>query len=159
MEWTGQRQRWQKLGTFYLSDLLLLFQRAECCVVGCTYVKQMCWIWARLTKTVQFNWKKCYWIQYSWYWNVIFLLTLDRFFLKLHDVSTSHLEALVTSSSHERKHHVTKASRWEVETSWSFKKKRSKVSKKITFQYLYNSSLKLWKKWSLLPATVRYEFI
>ena len=42
------------------------------------------------------NWKKCYWIQYSWYWNVIFFTYFGSFFLKLHDVSTSHLESLVT---------------------------------------------------------------
>ena len=37
------------------------------------------------------------------------------------------------SSSRERKHHVTKASRWEVEMSWSFKKNDPKWVKKSHF--------------------------
>ena len=45
--------------------------------------------------TCESYWKKCYWIQYSWYWNVNFSIT-GSCFLKLHNVSTSQLEALVT---------------------------------------------------------------
>ena len=133
--------------------------------------------WTRVTFEAEFLsnyfflWKKCYWIQYSWYWNVIFFTHLGSFFLEtsrrfdLSSRSLGHVmwkkqytlrkaphqwtvnrdtscprsttSSCFLSSSRERKHHVTKASRWEVETSWSFKKKRSKVSKKITFQYFF----------------------
>ena len=49
---------------------------------------------------------------------MFFLLTLDRVFETMHNVSASQLEVLVLGVSCEGKHHVTKSSGWEAETSW-----------------------------------------
>ena len=79
---------------------------------------------------------------------IVFLETLRRFDLSSRSLghvmmfsfagtaqeAGSTTSSCFLSSSRERKHHVTKASRREVETSWSFKKHDPKWVKKSHFK-------------------------
>ena len=90
-------------------------------------------------------WKKYYWIQYSWYWNVNIFTHFGSFCETSRRFDLSSRSLGHVSSSHE-KNHVTKASRWEVETSWSFKK-RSKVSENIhIYTCLISDFGQIWQK-------------
>ena len=80
--------------------------------------------------------KKCYWIQYS-YWSELiwigFLKQLRRF-----GFSTRSLGHMMFRISRQGKHHVTKTSSWEAEKSWQFQKHDPKwVKSSFIFTVLY----------------------